>query len=163
MKTKQLAGHRRSSESGFSLAEIAIALFVLALGLLAIVSLFPAAVEFSTDTMMRTEANNIARTAEAELTYRGVLRGLLPGGALYDTKWINVGGNRLYYYPEQGAVSTEGCEGTYSWHATVYDSGGRADPARPEGLLYLQIRVYRNWAVRPTPVAAFDVFTVPSK
>ena len=61
------SGSNRQREAGFSMAEIAIALFVLAVGLLAIVSLFPAAVQFGGSRRLLGPVHVLGRLAMADV------------------------------------------------------------------------------------------------
>ena len=148
--------------AGFSLAEIAIALFVLALGLLAVVSLFPAAVKFGTDTTVRAQATNVARSAEAYLLYKGVIPSVES-----NNQWrTSASLGRFYSYPvrvatgaDTVAIDTDG-DGTYSWNALIFRGG--ETPAgyvtSIEKLYLVQLRIYRSYPLRPRPVEIFEVF-----
>ena len=146
---------KRERTGGFSLAEIAIALFVLALGLLAVVSLFPAAVQFGSATMTRTTAVNLARSAEATVAYSGILRELETGAV----PWTATGYlGYVYSYPDEGLTMTDPDNPTYSWNALIFKGGSGSYLAVPENLYFVQLRVYRNYPTRSIPVDLFEVF-----
>jgi prepilin-type N-terminal cleavage/methylation domain-containing protein len=108
-----MSTRRRSTQAGFSLVEVIVALTILAVGILAIMQLFPSSLRQTRKAAERTSVASLARTELGRVKASGV------GDTL--TRWAEANAIRQFNAAEQAYTLYE------SWRSSVQRVPGGVD------------------------------------
>jgi Tfp pilus assembly protein PilV len=136
-------GVNLKSQSGFTLIEIGIAIFILAIGLIGILTLFPVGIDSTRRMTQDTDAAVLSELAISDLKARDIFTdidivGTLTAGQTYtysDAYPINDKDQDMLFKDSFGTTT----HAQYSWHANLKNADGT-----DQNLVRIQVVIFTN-------------------
>ena len=136
-------------QAAFTLTEVLISLFVLSVGILGVMALFPVGLDATTRTLDSTTGSVLTQSALAELQYRQDVMEDFETNHNADGVWFDPGLNKTFRFTGKPS---------HSWNAVFAVPDASIDPQISGSPSYdvalVQVAVYRDHNPNP-PIASF--------